>query len=683
MNVFELFAKLGLDTSEYNEGLEGAEKAGSSFGENLKKGVGAAAGVAAAGIAAATTATVAGTKALVDGVSSVAQYGDRIDKMSQKMNMSATAFQEWDFVMQHAGTSIDSMQASIKTLSNAAETGNEAFQTLGITEEQIASMSGEELFGATIEALQNVEDETQRTYLAGQLLGRGATELGPLLNMSSEELNEMKQQAHDLGGVLSDEAVKDAAQFQDSLQNMQTSFTGLKNSMLSQFLPSFSRTMDGLSMVFSGSDIEGGLDLIEEGVNELADNISNVAPRFIQIGGTILTALASSITQNLPVLLSSGAQAISEIGVGIIQNLPVIIPAALSVLETIGGALLDNLDEILNAGVQILLTLTDGIASKSDQIIPTIVSVIHTIVGTLTQPEVAVPLIEGGLEIIMGLAMGLAQATPELVGMIPEIIANLISTLIEVAPELGKTVLSLLGSLAVSVLGSVTGLMGMSFDEMMQGFDDIFSSIENFGADVLDWFSYIFDGRLLSDVGSFFSDLWSDFTGGFDDVFGVVSGFGDDVWNTITGTFEDVKNTVKNAIDKLVSFFDFDWSLPQLKLPHFSVSGGEAPWGFAGQGSLPRVSIEWYKKAMDAPYILDSATIFGAANGQYLGGGEAGSELIFGTNKLMSMIKQAVGGSKEIVINVYGAPGQDIRELAKEVSRELQNLIDDKEKVYA
>ena len=464
---------------------------------------------------------------------------------------------------------------------------------------------------------------------------------------------------------------------------MQTSFTGLKNSMLSQFLPSFSRTMDGLSMVFSGSDIEGGLDLIEEGVNELADNISNVAPRFIQIGGTILTALASSITQNLPVLLSSGAQAISEIGIGIIQNLGVIIPSALSVIETIGGALLDNLDEILNAGVEILLTLTNGIASKSDQIIPTIVSVIHTIVGTLTQPEVAVPLIEGGLQIIMGLAMGLAQATPELVGMIPEIIANLISTLIEVAPELGETVLSLLGSLAVSVLGSVAGLMGMSFDEMMQGFEDIFSSIEDFGSDVLGWFTSIFDGTLLSDVGSFFSDLWSDFSGGFADVFSVVSGFGDDVWSTITGTFEDVKNTVKNAIDKLVSFFDFDWSLPQLKLPHFSVSGGEAPWGFAGQGSLPRVSIEWYKKAMDAPYILDSATIFGAANGQYLGGGEAGSELIFGTNKLMSMIKQAVGGSKEIVINVYGAQGQDVRELAKEVSRELQNLIDDKEKVYA
>lgn len=689
MNVFELFAKLGLDTTEYNEGLEGAEKAGSSFGANLKKGIGVAAGVTAAGITAVTGATVAGTKAFVDGATEVAAYGDNIDKTSQRLGIGVEKFQEWDYVMNIAGTSMNNMQMGMKTLTNqldAARSGSEdaqaKFAALGLSMEDIQNMSREEVFEAAIYGFQGMADSTERAALANDLFGRSGQELTPLFNMTEEETRSLINTANEYGMVMSEDAVAASATFQDSLTTLQGTMTGLKNNLLSQFLPSLSTVMDGLSLVFSG-DTDSGLGMIEQGVNDLADNIAEVAPRFIQVGGTILTALASSITQNLPVLLSSGAQAISEIGIGIIQNLPVIIPSALSVLETIGGALLDNLDEILNAGVEILLTLTEGIASKSDQIIPTIVSVIHTIVGTLTQPEVAVPLIEGGLEIIMGLAMGLAQATPELVGMIPEIIANLITTLIEVAPELGETVLSLLGSLAVSVLGSVAGLMGMSFDEMMQGFDDIFSSIENFGADVLDWFSYIFDGRLLSDVGSFFSDLWSDFTGGFDDIFGVVSGFGDDVWNTITGTFEDVKNTVKNAIDKLVSFFDFDWSLPQLKLPHFSVSGGEAPWGFAGQGSLPRVSIEWYKKAMDAPYILDSATIFGAANGQYLGGGEAGSELIFGTNKLMSMIKQAVGGSKEIVINVYGAQGQDIRELAKEVSRELQNLIDDKEKVYA
>lgn len=682
MNVFELFAKLGLDTSEYSEGLQNAESSASSFGSTLKTGIGVAAGVTTAAITATTAATVAGTKAFIDGVSSVAEYGDNIDKMSQKMNMSAETYQEWDFIMQHAGTSIESMQASIKTLSSAAETGNEAFEQLGITEEDIASMSSEELFGATITALQNVEDETERTYLAGQLLGRGATELGALLNMSAEETEAMRQEVHDLGGVLSDEAVKDAAAFQDSLQNMETSFNGLKNSMLTEFLPSFSTVMDGLSMVFSGSDIQGGLDLIEEGVNDLAENITEVAPRFIQIGGTILTALSGSILDNLPVLLSSGAQAVSEIALGVIDHLDEIIPAAISVIETIGGALVDHEEEILNAGANILLMLVDGVASRSEEIIPTIVQVIHTAVSVLTRPDVLSVLIEGGLQIISGLASGLAEATPDLVSMIPELIANLSLTLVEVAPELGETVLSLLGSLGMSIIGSILGLAGMSFDEIGNAFLEIDSMIVNFGADVILWFEDVFGGDLLGDVGSFFSDLWSDFYNGFGDVYDEVANFGADVIASIVGTFDNVRDTVSQAVSDIIGMFDFDWSLPKIKLPHFTVSGSLDL--LATPPKLPSVGISWYKKAMDTPYLLENATIFGASGGNLLGGGESGTEVVAGANKLMGMIKQAVSSEpRSIVINIYGAEGQDIRALAQEVSKELQNILDDKEKVYA
>lgn len=679
MNVFELFAKLGLDTSEYNEGLEGAEKSASSFGANLRKGIGVAAGVTTAAITATTAATVAGTKAFVDGVSNVAQYGDRIDKLSQKMNLSAESFQEWDFIMQHAGTSIESMQASIKTLSSAAETGNEAFERLGLSQEDIANMSGEELFSATITALQNVESETERTYLAGQLLGRGATELGALLNMSAEETEEMRNQVHELGGVLSDDAVKNAATFQDSLQNMQTSFTGLKNSMLTEFLPSFSTVMDGLSLVFSG-DTDSGLGMIEQGVNDLADNIAEVAPRFIRIGGTILTSLSSAIIDNLPVLLSTGAEVISQIGLGIINNLDTILPAVFGVIEIIGGTLIDHEEEILQAGVNILLMLTNGIAEHADEIAPTIVGVIHTMVSVLTSPDVAVPLIEGGLQIIAGLASGLAEATPELVSMIPEIIANLILTLIEVAPELGETVLSLLGSLGESILGSIVGLMGMSWDEVGGGLDTIFVGVGQFFSDI---FSDIggFFSDIVSDAGSFISDVWSGISGGLSDIIGSVSSFGQDIWNSFIGIFDNIKDTARNGIDTLLSFFDFDWELPRLKLPHFSVSGGFSldPTNF----QLPRISVDWYKKAMDTPYMLEDATIFGAAGGKLLGAGEAGSEIVIGTNKLMNMMKQAVGvDTRPITINIYGAEGQNVRELAKEVSRELQNLINDKEKAY-
>lgn len=641
MNVFELFAVLGLDTSQYDEGLKGAESSANSFGATLSQGLGVAASVGAAALTATTAATIAGTKAFVDGVSDVAQYGDRIDKLSQKMNLSAESFQEWDFIMQHAGTSIESMQASIKTLSSAAETGNEAFEKLGLSQEEIANMSGEELFEATITALQNVEDETQRTYLAGQLLGRGATELGALLNMSAEETEAMKQQVHDLGGVLSDEAVKNAAAFQDSLQNMQTSFTGLKNSMLIEFLPSFSTVMDGLSLVFSG-DTDSGLGMIEQGVNDLADNISEVAPRFIQIGGSIISTLSSALVKNLPVLLTSGAQAVSQIATGIIKELPSIIPAVLSVVEIIGGTLLDNASEILNAGLQIVLLLADGLTQSLPTMVPAIASVVTEIVTTLTEPTMLSTLISAGLQLILALADGLLQAIPELTSLIPVYYVNIITTMVDMFPEILNSALTLIGDLGLAIFGAVGGMLGMSYDEVQSTLLAVFDLADKFGDDVINWFTGIFQTDLLGNVGTFFLDLYGNFTVGFDAVFGAVTGFGSDVMSTFTGTFDNVQETVSGAIDSLLDMFDFEWSLPEIKLPHFSVSGGEAPWGFGGQGSLPTVSIQWYKKAMNTPYLLDSATIFGAANGQYLGGGEAGTEMIYSHDKLMDDIGAAI-----------------------------------------
>lgn len=648
MNVFELFAKLGLDTSEYEKGLEGAEKSASSFGANLKKGIGVAAGVTTAAITATTAATVAGTKAFIDGTAEVAAYGDSIDKTSQRLGLSSKSFQEWDYVLNIAGTSMQNMQMGMKTMTNQIDNAKNGsadaiakFEALGISMDDLSSMSREEIFEKAIYGFQEMADSTERAALANDLFGRSGQELTPLFNMTSEETAGLIEQANEYGMVLSDDAVKASATFTDSLTTMQGTISGLKNNMLSEFLPGMSTVMDGLSMVFAG-DSNSGLALVEEGVDALTDSIAEVAPRVIKIGGTILSALAGSITENLPTLLSAGAEAVSQIGTGIILNLPQIIPAVFSVIETVGGTFLDHADEIVQAGADVLILLVNGIASHSQEIAPTIVSLIHTVVSILSSPEVAVPLIRGGLEIISGLAMGLAEATPELVGMIPELVVNIIETLIEVAPAIGDTVLDLLGSLGASVLGSIGGLMGMSFDEIADGFLSIFDAADQFGQDVLDWFKSIFDGDLLGDVGAFFSNLWGNFSSGFTDIFGEVTSFGSEVLGAFTGTFDNVKETVSNAIDKLIDMFDFDWSLPQIKLPHFNISGGEAPWGFAGQGSFPKVDIQWYKKAMNTPYMLDSATIFGAANGKYLGGGEAGSEMIYSHDRLLNDIGAVV-----------------------------------------
>ena len=639
MNVFELFAVLGLDTSQYDEGLKNAESSANSFGSVLSTGLGAAAGVATAAIAATTTAVVAGSAAFVNGVASTASYADSIDKLSQKMGFGVESFQEWQYVAQISGTSMESLKAGMKTLATAVETGSDAFDKLGLSQEQLASMSQEEVFEATITALQGVEDQSERTYLAGQLLGKGATELGPMLNLTAEEMDALKQEAHDLGGVLSEDQVKAGAAFQDSLLGMQTALDGLKNNMMSEFLPSFTTVMDGLALIFSGDD--SGLNLIEEGVNDLADKISEQAPKFIEIGGSIVTSLSKSLVKNLPTLLSSGAKAISQIATGIVSELPALIPAVLSVVEIIGGTLLDNASEILNAGLQIILLLADGLTQSLPTLVPAIASVVTEIVTTLTEPEMLSTLISAALQLILALGEGLIQAMPEITGLIPVYYVNIITTMIDMFPEIIESAVMLIGQLGVAVVAAVGGLMGMSYDEVMNSLNAVYNYASSFGSSILGWLSG-FISSAIGSVTSFFSTMYSDFTTGFNTVFSEITSFGANAINSFNDTFTNVQNTVSDAIDSIIGMFGFEWTLPDIKLPHFTVSGSLDL--LVSPPKVPSLSVSWYKKAMDTPYMLNGATIFGAAGGKLLGGGESGSEVVIGTNKLMSGMPRSTSG---------------------------------------
>ena len=339
MDVFDLQAKIQLDSTEYNKGLSDAGKNMNTFGSKISSVLGTVAKVAATSMAAVTAAVGAGTAALVKGVNSVATYGDNIDKMSQKLGMSAEAYQEWDAVMQHCGTTIDSMQTSMKTLASAAETGNDAFEKLGITQEQIASMSQEQLFSATITALQNIDSETERTYLAGQLLGRGATELGALLNTSAEDTEKMKQRVHELGGVMSDEAVKAAAKYKDSLQDMKTAMGGMLKGITTEFLPAFTDVMDGIASVFSGD--EGGADLITKGLDNIMENISSASDKLKPALSRIGTIALEVIKTATPNLIKGGTQILANVIKGTIKNLPEILDTAFDAVKGMGEGFLE------------------------------------------------------------------------------------------------------------------------------------------------------------------------------------------------------------------------------------------------------------------------------------------------------------------------------------------------------
>ncbi|MCD8008331.1 MAG: hypothetical protein LUF68_05275, partial [Clostridiales bacterium] len=120
-----------------------------------------------------------------------------------------------------------------------------------------------------------------------------------------------------------------------------------------------------------------------------------------------------------------------------------------------------------------------------------------------------------------------------------------------------------------------------------------------------------------------------------------------------TSIFDSVKTTVKNAIDKIKGFFNFSWSLPKLKMPHFSITGSFS----LSPPSVPKFSIEWYKKAMEDGMIMNQPTIFGynSGTGQLMAGGEAGSETVVGTENLMKMIGAAIAENNDELLTKVDA----------------------------
>ena len=131
----------------------------------------------------------------------------------------------------------------------------------------------------------------------------------------------------------------------------------------------------------------------------------------------------------------------------------------------------------------------------------------------------------------------------------------------------------------------------------------------------------------------------------------------EDLKEKLTKPFKDAKETIDGIVETIKGFFPINISniLSNIKLPHFSLSGSLNPTKWATEG-FPKINVEWYAKAMQNGMILDGATIFGmGANGNLLGGGEAGRELIVGVNSLQNMIRQSMARNNITTAEIYSA----------------------------
>lgn len=543
---------------------QAGDKAGTKFSQkfgsalsSVAKGVGK---TVAAGMATMMTAATAATTALINSTSELAAYGDEIDKASQKMGISAEAYQEWDAILQHSGSSISALTPSLKTLTNAAISNSEAFQELGISEEEVANLSKEELFAKVIEGLQGMEEGSERTAIATALLGKGAQELGPLLNTSAEDTEAMREEVHRLGGVLSDEAVKNAASFQDALQDMKTAVGGVKNSIIQQALPGMTALMNGFTGLVLGE--EGAEEALSEGFSNMFNNISDIVFQIINVFATLFPTLLNLIVENLPKFLRMGSDIFSQIVHGILDALPQII----EILPVLIQEVLNLLIDVVTAIVEALPDIIDAIMSVLPTLLPQIITaVIALIVLLLTHiTEIIHPIIEAIPEIIEAVITALLENLPLLIMGIIEFVADLVLELPSILLSIWNTIVGVFRSLWNSAVGPALEKVGSFFSNIWEGVVETFKGAAN-------WFNE----KVIQPVTNFFSNMWNG-----------IKNAASNAWNAVKGVWQVVKDWFNNnIIQPIANFFSNMWN--NLK------NGGSQAWEGIKKvfTSIP----EWFK----------------------------------------------------------------------------------------
>lgn len=571
MNLFELFVKIGADTTEANKGIDEVGQKTTGLGEKLKSGLATAGKVAVAGVAAGATAIGAlGTKA----VAAYADYEQLVggvetlfkDSQDQVMDYANNAYKT-------AGLSANKYMETVTSFSAALLQSLDGDTSAAADKANLAitDMSDNaNKMGTDMTSIQNAYQgfaKANYTMLDNLKLGYGGTQA---------EMERLLADAEKISGIKYD--ISSYADIVDAIHVVQTEMgiTGTTaEEAASTIQGSFGMMKSAWQNLVTGmADPDQDLGVL---VGNFTDSVviagNNLIPRIQELLPRIVeatTSLIGTVSEQLPAILGTVLPSLVEGATNLVTGLMAALPSVLSVLadvaptviNTLVPALIELLPQITQTGIDVIVSLAQGIADALPQLIPAATDAIIEIVEVLTSPENLGNLIDAALAIILALVDGLVDATPKLIAAVPDVISNLVTAIIANMPKileagveitmaladgLIKALPELIAAIPNLILGIVQGIID-NLPEIIMAGPKIIAALATGLIEAIPDIVMVIPQLIRSIVDTFLSFDWGSI--GKNIVEGIKNGFVN-MWNSFKQT---VENVFTGLVDGVKSF---------------------------------------------------------------------------------------------------------------------------------
>jgi phage-related protein len=571
MNLFELFVKIGADTTEANKGIDEVGQKTSGLGEKLKSGLATAGKVAVAGVAAGATAIGAlGTKA----VAAYADYEQLVggvetlfkDSQDQVMDYANNAYKTAGLSANEYMETVTSFSASLLQSLDGDTSAAADKANLAITD----MSDNANKMGTDMTSIQNAYQgfaKSNYTMLDNLKLGYGGTqaEMERLL-ADAEKISGIKYDISSYAdivdaihvvqtemGITGTTAEEAASTIQGSFGMMKSAWQNLVTGMADP-----SQDLGVLVGNFTDSIVTVG--------NNLIPRIQDLLPRIVEA----TTSLVGTVSEQLPAILGTVLPSLVEGATSLVTGLMGALPEVLEVLadvaptviNTLVPALIELLPQITQTGIDVVVSLAQGIADALPQLIPAATDAIIEIVEVLTSPDNLGNLIDAALAIILALVDGLVDATPKLIAAVPDVIANLVTAIIANMPKileagveitmaladgLIKAIPELVAAIPNLILGIVQGIID-NLPEIIMAGPKIIAALATGLIEAIPDIVMVIPQLIRSIVDTFLSFDWGSI--GKNIVEGIKNGFVN-MWNSFKQT---VENVFTGLVDGVKSF---------------------------------------------------------------------------------------------------------------------------------